>query len=307
MSFSREWAISLRHLGPLLAVDRLRGTIEPAPGWFCRGDKIESDFLRREAVLKLIRYQSPQGPRFGELVDDRIVPLEGAFPEFRPVPNAKHLCLSDERLLTPVQPSKIVAVGPNYRAHLAGRPHPARPFLWVKPPSTCTNPGDPIVLPREWPDAVPFNHESEIAMVIGRHARNVAVDEAAQYIYGYTCINDVTGGKMDDKPAFRGSNAFVDGKIFDTFAPLGPWIETGFDPSDVRIRCSVNGELRQDHRSSDMIWSCHELLVYISSVMSLVPGDVIATGSPPGSKPLHPGDQVEIDIEGLGMLANPVC
>lgn len=234
------------------------------------------------------------------------MPLEGAFPDLRPVPNAGQLSLSDERLLAPVQPSKIVAVGPNYRAHLAGRPLPARPFLWIKPPSTCANPGDPIVLPREWPDAVPFNHESEIAIVIGRQARNVTIDDAAEYIYGYTCINDVTGGTMSDKPAFRASAAFVDGKIFDTFAPLGPWINTDFDPTDVRIQCRVNGEPRQDHRSSDMIWSCRELLVYITSVMTLEPGDVVATGSPPGTAPLHPGDEVEINIEGLGVLTNPV-
>ncbi|MBG6119944.1 MULTISPECIES: fumarylacetoacetate hydrolase family protein [unclassified Sphingobium] len=256
--------------------------------------------------MLLVRYDHAGSVQAGFLEGAEIHPCEGSIAAgFAPMAEAAAIPLAQVRLLAPVVPGKIVAVGPNYRAHLAGRPLPSRPFLWIKPPSTLANPGDPIMLPDEDADAV-YNHESELAIVIGRRGRHIPVERAASYIFGYSCINDVTAGDMTDKAAFRASAAFVDGKIHDSFAPIGPAIATGFDPDDVRILCRVNGEVRQDHRSSDMIWSCAELVARISRVMTLEPGDVIATGSPPGSAPMRQGDRVEVEIAGIGILANPV-
>jgi len=256
--------------------------------------------------MRIVRFESGGSVQWGQLDGGAIVPCTGSIAEgFQAVPGAAAVALADVRLLAPVVPGKIVAVGPNYRAHLGGRPAPARPFLWIKPSSSVANPGDTIVLPDHDP-GTPYNHESEVAIVVGRTARAVSPEAAPAYIFGYTCINDVTGGDMTDRAAFRVSAAFVDGKIHDTFAPLGPAISTDFDPADARIICRVNGVTRQDHRTSDMIWSCAELLSRISHVMTLHPGDVIATGSPPGQQPMKDGDVVEIEIPGIGVLRNPV-
>ncbi|MDR5777158.1 MULTISPECIES: fumarylacetoacetate hydrolase family protein [unclassified Caballeronia] len=256
--------------------------------------------------MKVVRYLVGDAVRYGELRGDSIHPLSGDFPDLSTDRNAAPLAVGDVRLLAPVRPGKVVAVGPNYRAHLVGRPLPERPFLWIKPRTAVLDPGETIVIPQSLQGRADVNHESELAIVIGRRMRNVAAREAMDHVFGYTCINDVTAGNLDDRAAFRASADFVDGKIFDTFGPLGPLIETVFDPADVRIRCRINGEVRQDHRTSGMIWPCDELLAKISTVLTLEPGDVIATGSPPGVGAMRAGDLVEVEIDGIGVLRNRV-
>lgn len=256
--------------------------------------------------MKFVRYERNGTIEFGSLDGDIVRPFEGNFPELVPASDGKAFPLAEARLLTPVRPGKIVAVGPNYRVHLKGGPAPERPMLWLKPSTALCNPGDPIVLPSALVGREDVNHEAELAIVIGRRASNVTPEDALSHVFGYTNINDVTAGNLADVDAFRKSMVFVDGKVFDSFAPMGPYIETEFDPGDLSIQCKVNGVLRQDHRTSDMIWPCAELISLVSRTMTLEPGDVIATGSPPGSAGMRPGDVIEIQIEGLGVLRNPV-
>ena len=256
--------------------------------------------------MRVVRYERGGSVGFGALEGGAVRPLAGMFPDLVPAPGVAAFPLAEARLLTPVRPGKIVAVGPNYRAHLKGGPAPERPLLWLKPPTALCNPGDPIVLPLALAGREDVNHEAELAIVIGRRASRVAPEDALSHVFGFTQINDVTAGNLADVDAFRNSMVFVDGKVFDSFAPLGPYIETELDPSDLSIRCKVNGELRQDHRTSDMIWPCAELIAIVSRTMTLEPGDVIATGSPPGSAGMRPGDIIEIEVEGLGVLRNPV-
>lgn len=253
-------------------------------------------------MAKYVRFEH-NGVHFGELRGDQIISLKGELPNFSetgetPIP------LSAVRLLAPVVPGKIVAVGPNYRAHLNGNPPPPRPYLWLKPSSAVLDPEGEIVYPSI--DVPMVCHESELAIVIGRTARNVDVETARSCIFGYSCINDVSAGELTNMPAYFASQFFVDGKIFDTFAPLGPAIVTDIDATDLRIRCRVNGEVRQDHRTSDQIWKPAELVAVISRTLTLNPGDVIATGSPPGPGPLNKGDTVEVEIDGIGILRNRV-
>jgi 2-keto-4-pentenoate hydratase/2-oxohepta-3-ene-1,7-dioic acid hydratase in catechol pathway len=252
-------------------------------------------------MARIVRY-AMDGVHHGTLDGDAILPLDGQFPDFRasgrpPVP------LPSARLLAPVTPGKIVAVGPNYHAHLNGNPPPARPYLWIKPSSVLLDPEGVIQLPG---DAPMVCHESELAIVIGREARDVSMADAPAHIFGYTCINDVSAGQLTDMAAYFASQHFVDGKTYDTFGPIGPAIVTDLDPADLRIRCRVNGETRQDHRTSDQIWPPAQLLSLISQRMTLYPGDIIATGSPPGPGPLHPGDVIEVEVEGIGVLRNRV-
>jgi len=250
-------------------------------------------------MTKIVRFEC-DGVRYGELRENTIYPLDGTLGAFTaskqtPVP------LGDARLLAPVIPQKIVAVGPNYHAHLKGRQPPPRPHYWIKPPNTLLDPEGVI----EIPDLPPTTcHESELAVIIGSTARNVSPEDAPNYIFGYTCINDVSGGLMHDPPSHVTSQWMVDGKIYDTFGPLGPCIETELDTQDLEIQCRVNGEVRQRHRTSDMIWTPVELVSLISHVVTLFPGDVVATGSPPGVAPLRPGDVVEVEVEGIGVLRN---
>lgn len=202
------------------------------------------------------------------------------------------------RLLPPCRPTKIVAVGVNYRAHAAelGKAVPEEPLLFLKPPSALLAPGGTIVLP---PASRLVHHEAELAAVIGRRTRGVDARQAREAILGFTCFNDVTARDLQRKDV-----QFTRAKGFDTFAPVGPWIETAIDPLDLRIVCRVNGEVRQDGRTSDMVWDVYTLVAFISTIMTLEPGDIVTTGTPPGVGPLLPGDRVEVEIEGVGVLEN---
>jgi 2-keto-4-pentenoate hydratase/2-oxohepta-3-ene-1,7-dioic acid hydratase in catechol pathway len=252
--------------------------------------------------MKIVRYDHGGRQQYGELKGDRITPLDGEFPNFKPTPGAKAVALSAVKLLAPTQPSKIVAIGPNYHAHLkGGATQPPRPYYWIKPASAVLNPEEDIRIPGDAPSVC---HESELAIVIGRKACRVSAAEGKSYILGYTCVNDVTAGMMHEPEKHFKSQYAIDGKICDTFAPLGPCIVTDLDPSDVQIQCRVNGETRQNHRTSDMYWPPATVVSLISHVVTLMPGDVIATGSPPGAAPFKAGDKIEVEVQGIGVLRN---
>jgi len=206
-------------------------------------------------------------------------------------------------LLAPTVPSKIVCVGRNYPAHAAehGGEVPPEPLLFLKPPSSVIGPGAPIVLP---PQSERVDHEAELAIVIGRRCRGVTVQEAWDYVLGMTCGNDVTARDLQ-----RRDGQWTRAKGFDTFCPLGPWLVTGLnemDVADLEVICRVNGELRQRGRTSEMAFSPAQLIAYTAGIMTLEPGDVIMTGTPAGVGPLAAGDVVEIEVESIGLLRNPV-
>lgn len=208
--------------------------------------------------------------------------------------------LEEVRLLAPVVPGKIVAVGLNYRDHARemGKTIPEEPLLFLKASSALNDPGGEIVYPSQ---SQRVDYEAELAVVIGRKAKNVKEKNAAAHILGYTCINDVTARDLQVKDV-----QYTRAKGFDTFAPLGPWIVTDFDPTEASVRCIVNGEVRQDGNTREMGASVYRLVEFISSVMTLFPGDVIATGTPPGVGSLRVGDVVTVEVGGIGALTNRV-
>ena len=199
-----------------------------------------------------------------------------------------------------LHPTKIVCIGANYRAHVAemGKQVPDEPVLFMKPPSALLPPGEPIVRPRGY-QRVDF--EGELALVIGRRARRVSAARALDHVLGLTAVNDVTVRDLQNK-----DGQWTRAKGFDSFCPLGPRIVGGLDPADLRITTRVNGETRQDSRTSDLIFPVRFLIEFISRHMTLEPGDVISTGTPSGVGNLAPGDRVAIEIEGIGVLENPV-
>jgi len=211
--------------------------------------------------------------------------------------------LNGVRLLAPTQPSKIVCVGRNYRDHAKELNHeiPASPLIFLKPPSAVIGPGEEIRRPHSLSERV--DYEGELAVVIGKRCHQLQDDEdVRQYILGYTCVNDVTARDLQNK-----DSQWARAKGFDTFCPIGPVIVDGLDPwKGIRVQTRLNGELRQNGITSDFIFPLDVILRYITSVMTLVPGDVIATGTPSGVSPMQPGDVVEVTVEGAGTLSNPV-
>ena len=200
-------------------------------------------------------------------------------------------------LRAPLRPSKIVCVGRNYAAHAKelGNDVPSEPLLFLKAPSSIVGPGGAVVLPKE-SDRV--EHEAELGVVIGRRIRRISKEDAPTAIFGYTCACDVTARDLQKKDG-QWSRA----KSFDTFCPVGPWIETELDPSDLGVRCTVGGELRQNGRTSQMIFDIPTLIAYASAVMTLEPGDLIVTGTPEGVGPLVPGKKLTVSIDGIGDLS----
>ena len=207
--------------------------------------------------------------------------------------------LPDVRLVAPILPSKVVAVGRNYADHARemGGTAPDSPVIFLKPSTAIIGHGDAIRLPVS--DRV--DHEAELAVVIGRPARDIARADALSHVFGYTCANDVTARDQQ-----KADVQFTRGKGHDSFCPIGPWIETELDPADLRVSASVNGQLRQDGRTSSMLHDVAALIEFMSGVMSLLPGDVILTGTPAGVGPIVDGDTVSVEIEGIGALTNPV-
>jgi 2-keto-4-pentenoate hydratase/2-oxohepta-3-ene-1,7-dioic acid hydratase in catechol pathway len=209
--------------------------------------------------------------------------------------------LADVRLLAPVLPSKVVAIGKNYLEHAreTGSEPPAEPLIFLKPSTAIVGPGDTIVRPVRLSQRV--DYEGELAIVFGRLCRDVPAARVPEVIFGYACANDVTARDLQAK-----DGQWARAKGFDTFCPLGPWIETGLDPADVRLTTAVNGEVKQDSRTSLLIHDITTLVTYVTSVMTMLPGDVILTGTPEGIGPLAAGDSVTVSVEGIGALTNRV-
>ncbi|MDT0308242.1 fumarylacetoacetate hydrolase family protein [Streptomyces sp. DSM 44917] len=214
--------------------------------------------------------------------------------------SGRRVPLDQVRLLPPVLPSKVVAIGRNYAEHARelGNEVPEVPVTFFKPSTAVTGPGDPIVFPAISSE---LHHEAELAVVIGRLCREVPRERAREVILGYTCANDVTARDVQQREP-----QWARAKGFDTSCPLGPWIETDLDPSDLAIMCTVNGEQRQLGRTAQMIRDVEDLIVHITAAMTLLPQDVILTGTPAGVGVLRPGDEVAVTIEGIGTLTNPV-
>jgi 2-keto-4-pentenoate hydratase/2-oxohepta-3-ene-1,7-dioic acid hydratase in catechol pathway len=208
--------------------------------------------------------------------------------------------LRDVRLLAPVLPSKVVAIGKNYAEHAAemGSAVPETPIVFLKPSTSVIGPREAIVYPALSSEV---HYEAELAVVISRLCREVPVERAADVVLGYTCANDVTARDLQ-----RAESQWGRAKGFDSFCPLGPWLATGIDPRDLAISCTVNGEKRQEGRTSAMVRSVAELIAHVSAAMTLLPGDVILTGTPAGVGPLRVGDEVAVTIEGIGTLSNRV-
>jgi 2-keto-4-pentenoate hydratase/2-oxohepta-3-ene-1,7-dioic acid hydratase in catechol pathway len=209
--------------------------------------------------------------------------------------------LDDVRLLAPVLPSKVVAVGRNYADHareMGGEP-PAEPVLFLKPSTAVVGHGDPIAYPVKLTQRV--DYEGELAVIIGRLCREVPAAQAAEVIFGYACANDVTARDLQAR-----DGQWTRAKGFDTFCPLGPWIETDADPADLELTTMVNGEVRQQARTSQLLYDVPALVEYVSTVMTLLPGDVLLTGTPAGVGPLEDGDEVSVTIDNIGSLRNTV-
>lgn len=209
--------------------------------------------------------------------------------------------LADVRLLAPVLPSKVVAIGRNYLEHAreTGSEPPAEPLIFLKPSTAVVGPGDAIVRPVHLSQRV--DYEGELAIVFARLCRDVPAARVPEVIFGYTCANDVTARDLQAK-----DGQWARAKGFDTFCPLGPWIETALDPADVRLTTSVNGEVTQDSRTSLMIHDVAKLVMSVTAVMTMLPGDVLLTGTPEGIGPVVAGDSVSVSVEGIGELTNRV-
>jgi len=250
--------------------------------------------------MRIVRYQhKTEAPTYGWLLENKVGPIVGnIYGEYRR--QEVSLPLESVRLLAPVQPSKIVCIGRNYAEH--AKEHdvevPKVPLLFLKPPSSILNPGDAIVLP---PQSLQVEHEAELVVVMRKRTRNVIVEHAQDYIFGYTVGNDITARDLQ-----RSDGQWTRAKGFDTFCPFGPWVDTEFDPSDAIITCRVSGQPRQMASTRDMVFNVSMLIAFISAVMTLEPGDLIFTGTPAGVSPLKDGDEVVVEIEGLGRLSNPV-
>lgn len=250
--------------------------------------------------MRIVRYQNNEGiPTYGWMLEDKIGEIQGnIYGEFRR--REARTPLKELKLLAPCEPSKIVCVGRNYVEHAKelGNEVPKVPLIFFKPPSSIIPTGGTIALP---PQSKQVEHEGELAAVIGKRARDVTAENAKEYIFGYTIGNDITARDLQ-----KTDGQWTRAKGFDTFCPFGPWIDTDFDPSDAVVTCRVNGQMRQMASTRDMVFNVGTLIAYISSVMTLEPGDLILTGTPAGVGELKNGDVVEVEIEGLGKLSNPV-
>jgi len=250
--------------------------------------------------MRIVRYRvENEAPKYGWLLDEKVGEIQGSlFGEYRR--REANVALADVTLTAPCEPSKIVCVGRNYVEHAKELGHevPKVPLIFLKPPSAVNSNGGAIILP---PQSSQVEHEGELVAVIGKRGRHVAADQAKAYVFGYTVGNDVTARDLQ-----KTDGQWTRAKGFDTFCPLGPWIDTEFDPSDAVITCRVNGQMRQMASTRDMVFNVATLIAYITSVMTLEPGDLIFTGTPAGVGELKDGDEVTVEIEGLGALRNPV-
>lgn len=253
--------------------------------------------------MRLGRIASPDGVAFVSIEGDsgsEIVREIAEHPFGTPTFTGRTWPLADVRLLAPILASKVVCMGKNYAAHIEemGGEAPEDPVIFLKPNTAIIGPGVPIQLPA---NASPVHHEGELAVVIGRPCKDVPAARAAENILGYTIANDVSARDQQ-----KADGQWMRAKGHDTFCPTGPWIVTDLDPSDLEIRTEVNGEVRQLSRTSLMIHDVGAIIEWISAVMTLLPGDLILTGTPEGVGPIENGDTVSVSIEGIGTLSNPV-
>ena len=253
--------------------------------------------------MRLARIAHPGGVAFAAIEgdgDDAQVLEIAEHPFGQPSFTGKRWPLADVRLLAPILPSKVIAVGRNYAKHAAefGNEVPAAPMLFIKPSTTVIGPNAAIRRPG---NVGRVDFEGELAVVIGQPVKNVSAARAASAILGYTVANDVSARELQKSDGQWGR-----AKGFDTFCPLGPWIETALDPADLALKSTVDGAVKQDARTSDLVHTVPELVEFVSGVMTLLPGDVILTGTPEGVGPITGGQQVSITIEGIGTLTNPV-
>ncbi|MEX2289651.1 MAG: fumarylacetoacetate hydrolase family protein [Mycobacteriales bacterium] len=258
--------------------------------------------------MRIARYARSGDIAFGLVegsgADLSLAPLQG-HPLFDPTPTGEVVALSAVRLLAPTQPINVVCIGKNYADHVremagltAGPADPGIPTVFLKPATSVIGAGDPIRLPAA---AGRVEHEAELAVVIGKPARDLSTGNALAHVWGYTAANDVTAREQQ-----KSDGQWTRGKGHDTFCPLGPWIETDLDPSDLRVRCEVDEVLRQDGNTRDLLHDVPAILAFVTSFMTLLPGDVVLTGTPAGVGPLVPGEQVAVEVEGIGTLTNPV-
>jgi 2-keto-4-pentenoate hydratase/2-oxohepta-3-ene-1,7-dioic acid hydratase in catechol pathway len=252
--------------------------------------------------MRIARYTTGEDPAFG-LVDgagEKIAAITGD-PLYQKIElTGETLLVEDVRLLAPVIPrSKVVGIGRNYADHAKemGTDVPEVPLMFLVPNTAVVGPGDPVVMPAATQEV---HYEGELAVVIGRIAKDVPAERAKDVIYGYTCANDVTARDLQ-----RSDGQWARAKGFDTFAPIGPWIETDLDIDDLSIRTRLDGEVVQDGTTADMVHKVAALVAHASAAFTLLPGDLILTGTPAGVGPVQSGQRVEVEIEGIGTLANP--
>lgn len=256
--------------------------------------------------MRIARYTTGEDPRFGVVEEDSgagaVIRVVAGDPLYTPLAfTGERVPLDDVRLLAPVIPrSKVVGVGGNYVERIADTGDaPSEPVVFLKPNTSVIGPGDPIPLPAQSKEV---HCEGELAVVIGRLCRDVPHARVSEVVIGYTCANDVTARDLQ-----RRDGQWWRAKGFDGFCPLGPYLVTGLDPADLRITTRVEGRTVQDARSSQLVFGVAALVSYVSAVMTLLPGDVILTGAPAGAGPMRDGQRVEVEVEGIGVLVNPVA
>jgi 2-keto-4-pentenoate hydratase/2-oxohepta-3-ene-1,7-dioic acid hydratase in catechol pathway len=255
--------------------------------------------------MKILRFKKEGKEKTGVMINGGMVEIhlpliEASCSAFDDLERKEFYSKDEVKILPPIQPSKVVCVGLNYQDHAEelNMDLPEEPILFLKPPTTVIGHEDTIMYPYQ---SHQVDYEAELAVVIGREARFVSQEDAFNYIAGYTVLNDVTARDLQQK-----DGQWTRAKSFDTFCPLGPWVETEMDPSNQNISLKLNDTIKQNSNTKNMIFSVDELVEYISNIMTLNPGDVIATGTPPGVGPMKVGNVVEVTVEGIGTLRNEV-
>ncbi|MCX8083797.1 MAG: fumarylacetoacetate hydrolase family protein [Calditerrivibrio sp.] len=249
--------------------------------------------------MKLCRFLSGKEEKKGLVQNDVIKEIIGSFFTGYTITD-KEYKISEVNLLPPILPSKVVCVGRNYAEHAKelGNEVPEEPLIFLKPSTAIIGPEETIVYPNSSKEV---HFEAELGVVIGKKCKAVTPEQAKEYILGYTCVNDVTARDIQKK-----ENKFTRAKSFDTFCPIGPVIETELDPSNLRVSSRLNGVLKQNGNTKDMVFDPFQIISFISNIMTLLPGDIVATGTPSGVGPMNVGDTIEVEIEGIGILRNYV-
>ena len=247
------------------------------------------------------RFSTKNKIAYGIVEGETITEISNSPLEAYNVLNETHN-LSEVKLLSPVEPSKIIAIGLNYKSHLGDRPGPKSPEPFIKAPNSVIGHGDEIIIPKiALEEKIKIQPEAELAVVIGKECKSATQNNALDYVFAYTCGNDVSGRDWQ-----RNDLQWTRAKSSDTFAPIGPWMTTNLDPTNIQVICRVNREEKQNQNTSDLLHPLTKIIEYVSAVVTLTPGDVIMTGTPGTPGDIFPGDVVEVEISGVGVLSNPV-